>query len=65
MSFHPKMAYGATFHKSSRTLTEPGAPFTYTPENRIRFDAQRMQLNSGEIATAKRPRSTPAVCLSF
>ena len=38
MSFHPKMAYGATFHKSSRTLTEPGAPFTYTPENRIRFD---------------------------
>jgi NADH-quinone oxidoreductase subunit E len=39
VSFHPKMAYGATFHKSSRTLTEPGAPFTYTPENRIRFDA--------------------------
>ena len=38
MSFHPKMAYDATFHKSSRTLTEPGAPFTYTPENRIRFD---------------------------
>jgi NADH-quinone oxidoreductase subunit E len=38
VSFHPKMAYGATFHKSSRTLTEPGAPFTYTPENRIRFD---------------------------
>ena len=38
MSFHPKMAYGATFHKSSRTLTEPGAPFDYTPENRARFD---------------------------
>jgi NADH-quinone oxidoreductase subunit E len=38
VSFHPKMAYGAAFHKSSRTLTEPGAPFTYTPENRIRFD---------------------------
>jgi NADH-quinone oxidoreductase subunit E len=38
VSFHPKMAYGATFHKSSRTLTEPGPPFTYTPENRLRFD---------------------------
>ncbi len=38
MSFHPKMAYGATFHKSSRTLTEPGPPFVYTPENRARFD---------------------------
>jgi len=32
------MAYGATFHKSSRTLTEPGEPFAYTPENRARFD---------------------------
>ena len=38
MSFHPKMAYGATFHKSSRTLTEPGPPFVYTPENQARFD---------------------------
>jgi NADH-quinone oxidoreductase subunit E len=32
------MAYGATFHKSSRMLTEPGAPFVYTPENQARFD---------------------------
>src|SRR5438132_4002798 len=36
------MAYGATFHKSSRQL-EPGMkagpPFEYTPENRARFDA--------------------------
>ena len=39
MSFHPKMAYDATFHRSTRTLTEPGGPFTYTPENRARFDA--------------------------
>jgi NADH-quinone oxidoreductase subunit E len=38
VSFHPKMAYDATFHKSSRKLTEPGAPFTYTAENRARFD---------------------------
>ena len=38
MSFHPKMTYGATFHKSSRELAEPGQPFTYTPENRERFD---------------------------
>jgi len=38
VSFHPKMAYDATFHKSARKLTEPGEPFTYTPENRARFD---------------------------
>jgi NADH:ubiquinone oxidoreductase subunit E len=38
VSFHPKMAYDATFHKSTRTLAEPGAPFVYTPENRARLD---------------------------
>ncbi len=38
MSFHPKMAYDATFHKSARTLTEPGEPFAYTAENKARFD---------------------------
>jgi NADH-quinone oxidoreductase subunit E len=38
MSFHPKMAYDATFHKSSRRLEEEGPPFAYTPENRARFD---------------------------
>ena len=38
MTFHPKMAYGAAFHKSARTLTEPGEPFVYTPENRARYD---------------------------
>jgi NADH-quinone oxidoreductase subunit E len=38
VSFHPKMAYGATFHKSARTLAEPGEPFAYTPENRGRFE---------------------------
>ena len=38
MSFHPKMAYGATFHKSSRQLEDEGPPFVYTPENRARFD---------------------------
>src|SRR5229473_3274019 len=32
------MAYGATFHKSTRTLTEPGGRFTYTAEHRARFD---------------------------
>jgi NADH-quinone oxidoreductase subunit E len=32
------MAYDARFHKSARTLTEPGAPFEYTAENRARFD---------------------------
>ena len=38
MSFHPKMAYDATFHKSARTVAEPGEPFAYTAENRARFD---------------------------
>jgi NADH-quinone oxidoreductase subunit E len=38
VSFHPKMAYGATLHKSARTLAEPGPPFVYTPENRARLD---------------------------
>jgi NADH-quinone oxidoreductase E subunit len=46
VSFHPEMAYGATFHKSARALA-PGnavdapdarAPFTYSAENRARFD---------------------------
>ena len=39
MSFHPKMAYGATLHKSSRQLEDEGPAFVYTPENRARFDA--------------------------
>jgi NADH-quinone oxidoreductase E subunit len=38
VTFHPRMAYGATFHKSSRQLEEEGPPFEYTPENRARFD---------------------------
>ena len=38
MSLHPKMAYGATFHKSSRQLEDEGPAFVYTPENRGRFD---------------------------
>jgi NADH-quinone oxidoreductase E subunit len=38
VSFHPKMAYGATFHKSARELEDEGPPFVYTAENRARFD---------------------------
>jgi len=38
MSFHPRMTYGATFHKSARELEDEGPPFTYTPANRERFD---------------------------
>jgi NADH-quinone oxidoreductase E subunit len=37
VSFHPDIAY-ATFHRSTRTRTEAGPPFSYTPENRARFD---------------------------
>jgi NADH-quinone oxidoreductase E subunit len=32
------MAYDATFHKSKRQLEDEGPEFTYTPENRARFD---------------------------
>jgi NADH-quinone oxidoreductase subunit E len=32
------MAYGATFHKSSRQLEDEGPPFAYTAQNRARFD---------------------------
>jgi NADH-quinone oxidoreductase E subunit len=38
VSFHPKMAYDATFHKSARLLEEEGPPFVYSAENRARFD---------------------------
>ncbi len=38
MSFHPKMAYDATFQKSPRKLGEKGEAFEYTAENRARFD---------------------------
>ena len=38
MSFHPKMAYDATFHKSARRLEDEGPVFAYTPEHRARFD---------------------------
>ena len=38
MTFHPEMAYGATFHKSARQLEDEGPPFVYTPEHRARFD---------------------------
>ena len=38
MTFHPKMAYGAAFHKSSRALEDEGPAFAYTAENRARFD---------------------------
>jgi len=38
VSFHPKMAYDATFHKSSRELEDEGPPFVYTAENRARFE---------------------------
>jgi len=38
VSFHPKMAYDATFHKSSRQLEDEGPEFAYTAQNRARFD---------------------------
>jgi NADH-quinone oxidoreductase E subunit len=38
VSFHPKMAYDATFHKSARQLEDEGPPFAYSAENRARID---------------------------
>jgi NADH-quinone oxidoreductase E subunit len=38
VSFHPKMAYDATLHKSSRRLEDEGPSFVYTAQNRARFD---------------------------
>ena len=38
MSFHPRMAYDATFHKSTRTLADAGPAFVFTAENRARLD---------------------------
>jgi NADH-quinone oxidoreductase E subunit len=38
VSFHPEMAYDATFHKSARALEDEGPPFVYTAENRARFE---------------------------
>ena len=55
MSFHPKMSYGAAFHKSARTLTEPGPPFEYTPENRARFDQVVLRYPSDRRRSAVLP----------
>src|SRR5262249_2085845 len=38
MTFHPRMAYDAAFHKSARPLEEEGPPFTYTEANRARLE---------------------------
>jgi len=38
VSFHPKMAYDATFHKSARPLEDEGPPFVYSPEHRARLE---------------------------
>ena len=43
MSFHPKMAYGATFHKSSRQLEDEGPAFVYTADNRAKLEATDKQ----------------------
>jgi NADH-quinone oxidoreductase E subunit len=39
VTFHPKMADDASFHKSSRALEDEGPPFAYTAEHRARFEA--------------------------
>ena len=60
MSFHPKMAYGATFHKSSRQLEDEGPPFVYTAERRARFD----QIVARYPADRRRSAVLPALYLA-
>ena len=38
MSFHPEMAYDATFQKSVREQLDAGEPFVYTAENLAKFN---------------------------
>jgi NADH-quinone oxidoreductase subunit E len=51
VSFHPQIEY-ATFHRSERKLAEPGEPFTYTPENQAKFDANVKQYPSDQRKSA-------------
>jgi NADH-quinone oxidoreductase subunit E len=55
VSFHPKMSYGAAFHKSARTLADPGPAFEYTPENRARFDQVVLRYPSDRRRSAVLP----------
>lgn len=55
MSFHPKMAYDATFHKSMRTLADPGPAFVFTPENRAHLDEVLTRYPSNQKRSAVLP----------
>ncbi len=58
MSFHPKMAYGAAFHKSARDLDpgrDQGPPFEYTADNRARFDRIVQRYPAAERRSAVLP----------
>jgi len=55
VSFHPKMAYDATFHQSARALVGEGPPFEYTPENRLRFDTVVARYPEGRQRSAVLP----------
>jgi NADH-quinone oxidoreductase subunit E len=59
LTFHPKMAYDATFHKSSRALEDEGPPFAYTAEHRARFD----QIVTRYPADRRRSAVLPALYL--
>ena len=59
MTFHPKMAYDATFHKSARQLEDEGPAFVYTAENRARFDQVMLRYP----ADRKRSAVLPALYL--
>jgi NADH-quinone oxidoreductase subunit E len=54
------MAYDATFHKSSRTLADPGPAFVFTPERRARLD----QILTRYPADRKRSAVLPALYLA-
>jgi NADH-quinone oxidoreductase subunit E len=49
------MSYGAAFHKSARTLADPGPAFEYTAENRARFDQVVLRYPSDRRRSAVLP----------
>jgi NADH-quinone oxidoreductase E subunit len=59
VTFHPRMAYDATFHRSTRELEDEGPPFEYTPEHRARFQ----EIITRYPADRKRSAVLPALYL--
>jgi NADH-quinone oxidoreductase subunit E len=55
VSFHPKMAYDATFHKSARQLEDEGPPFVFSAASRARFDEIVLRYPADRLRSAVLP----------